>query len=72
MTFISTVGEQLQDWKLLLKEGTAISFISFLNLIIVIALLITSLAILLLVLIYGLVTSLVELVMILTRDGKRK
>ena len=28
MTFISTSVEQLQDWKPLLKEGIAISFIS--------------------------------------------
>ena len=72
MTFISTVGEQLQDWKHLLKEGIGISFISFLNLITIATLLIISLVILLLILIYGLVTSLVELVMTLIRPGKRK
>ena len=62
MTFISTTEEQLQDWKHLLKEGIGIIFIGLVNLTTVSLLLITSLAILFLILIYGLVTSLVKLV----------
>ena len=59
-TFINTTVEQLQDWRPLLKEGIAISFISLVNLITISLLLITSLVILFLILIYGLVTSLVK------------
>tara|TARA_B100001564_G_scaffold165357_1_gene139021 strand:- start:170 stop:781 length:612 start_codon:yes stop_codon:yes gene_type:complete len=55
-TFINTTVEQLQDWKPLLKEGIAISFISLVNLITISLLLITSLVILCLILIYGLAT----------------
>ena len=71
MTFISTTVEQLQDWKHLLKEGIGISFISFLNLITITALLITSLVILFLILIYGLVTLLASLVMIIIKNGQK-
>ena len=59
-TFINTTEEQLRDWKPLLREGIGITFITFLNLMVISLLLITSLAILFLILTYGLVTSLVN------------
>jgi hypothetical protein len=72
MTFIDTSVKQLQDWRPLLKEGIGISFISLVNLITVTLLLITSLAILLLILIYGLATSLAKLAMIIINNGQKR
>ena len=71
-TFINTTAEQLQDWKHLLKEGIGITFIGFLNLMTVSLLLITSLVILFLILIYGLVTSSVKLAMNTINNGLKK
>ena len=72
ITRFSPSVEQLQDWKPLLKEGIGITFIGFLNLMTISLLLITSLAILFLILIYGLVTSLAKLVMTITNNGPKK
>ena len=71
-TFINTTEEQLRDWKPLLREGIGITFIGFLNLMTISLLLITSLAILFLILIYGLVTSLVKLVMSIINNGQKR
>jgi hypothetical protein len=71
-TFINTTVEQLQDWKLLLKEGIGITFIGLVNLMTISLLLITSLVILFLILIYGLATSLAKLVMNIINNGLKK
>ena len=72
MTFISTTEEQLRDWKHLLKEGIGITFTGLVNLTTISLLLITSLAILFLILTYGLVTSLAKLVMNIINNGLKK
>ena len=72
MTFISTADEQLHDWKPLLKEGIDTSFTNLVNLITVAILLITSLVISLLILIYGLGTSLATLVTKIIENGQRR
>ena len=71
-TFINTTEEQLRDRKPLLREGIGITFIGFLNLMTISLLLITSLAILFLILTYGLVTSLVKLVMSIINNGQKR
>jgi hypothetical protein len=72
MTFINTMVEQRQGWVPLLKDGIGIFFTNFLNFIMIGMLLITLLAILLPILIYGLVTLSVDLVMRTLNYGKRR
>ena len=72
MTFISTADEQLHDWKPLLKEGIDTSFTNLVNLITTLILLITSLAISLLILIYGLGTLLVTQVTKIIENGRKE
>ena len=72
MTFISTADGQLRNWKPLLKEGIDTSFTNLVNLITVAILLITSLAISLIILIYGLVISLATQVMKIIENGRKE
>ena len=72
ITFINTTEEQLQDWRHLLKEGIGITFTGLVSLTTISLLLITSLVILFLILIYGLVTSLAKLAMIIINNGQKR
>ena len=66
-------GKQLQDWKTFTKRRDRYFFHKDLvNLITITLLLITSLAILLLILIYGLATSLAKLAMIIINNGQKR
>jgi len=72
MTFINTADEQLHDWKPLLREGIDTFFISLVNLITILMLLITSLAISLLILTDGLGTLLVTQVTKIIENGRKE